>query len=58
MRRGTWKREHELPSFPFHCYTNPSYADYTFQGEEVAYRRDDATSSWARLISARTSPRW
>jgi hypothetical protein len=25
MRRGTWKREHELPSFPFHCYTNPTY---------------------------------
>jgi hypothetical protein len=23
MSRGRWKREHELPSFPFHCYTNP-----------------------------------
>src|SRR5499426_1289936 len=23
MRRGTWKRKHERPSFPFHCYTNP-----------------------------------
>ena len=22
MRRGRWKREHELPRFPFHCYTN------------------------------------
>jgi hypothetical protein len=25
MSRGRWKREHELPSFPFHCYTNPGY---------------------------------
>ena len=25
MSRGRWKREHELPSFPFHCYTNPVY---------------------------------
>ena len=24
MRRGTWKRKHERPSFPFHCYTNPN----------------------------------
>src|SRR5215218_9835383 len=23
MSRGRWKQEHELPSFPFHCYTNP-----------------------------------
>jgi hypothetical protein len=23
MSRGRWKREHELPRFPFHCYTNP-----------------------------------
>jgi hypothetical protein len=23
MSRGRWKREHELPSFPFHCYTHP-----------------------------------
>jgi transposase len=26
MSRGRWKREHELPRFPFHCYTNPEYA--------------------------------
>jgi hypothetical protein len=35
MSRGRWKREHELPSFPFHCYTNPFHLLERFAEEAL-----------------------